>query len=125
MTAEQLKLFSDLYKTFIGRCEHICHNLLKDLNKYRFMSEFTLDVDLNRVECCGSDYSRFGIDGEYYECFPSDLLYKSDEEILQWKNKILENQRKVEEEIEKLKQKREQDCEYQRYLELKRKFEKL
>lgn len=124
MTVEQLKLYTDFHSEFTKRCEYICHTLLKDLNKYRFMSEFTLDVDSDKVECCGSDVARYGIDGEYYECFPSDLLYKADEEILQWKNKILENKRKVEEEIEKLKQKREQDCEYQRYLELKRKFEK-
>jgi hypothetical protein len=124
MTAEQVKLLCDLYTNFVGRCEYICHTLLKDLNKYRFMTEFTLDVDSDKVECCGSDVSRYGIDGEYYEFFPVDLIYKSDEEILQWKNEILESQRKVEEELEKLKRQRELDCEYQRYLELKHKFEK-
>lgn len=88
------------------------------------MREYTLDIDSNNVKCCGFDISRYGIDGEYHDCFPSDFIYKSDEEILQWKNEILEKQRKEHEEKEKLKQKREQDCEYQRYLEPKRKFEK-
>lgn len=124
ISKEQLILLCDLYTKFVDRCEYICHTLLKDLNEFRFMTEFTLDVDLNRVECCGSDYSRYGIDGDYYETFPVDFIYKSDEEILQWKNEILEKQRKEKEEKEKLRQKREQDCEYQRYLELKRKFEK-
>lgn len=124
MTTEQVKLLCDLYTKFIDRCEHICHNLLKDLNEFSFMTEFTLVIDLNRVECCGSDYNRFGLFGEYYEHFPVDFIYKSDEEILQWKNEILEKRRKEKEEKEKLKQQHELDCEYQRYLELKRKFEK-
>jgi hypothetical protein len=124
MTTEQVKLLCDLYTKFVDRCEYICHTLLKDLNKYRFMTEFTLDVDSDKVECCGSDVYRYGIDDEYYEFFPVDLIYKSDEEILQWKNEILEKQRKEKEEKEKIKQQYEQDCEYQRYLELKHKFEK-
>ena len=124
MTTEQLKLFSDLTTKFNDRCKYICHTLLKDLNKYRFMSKFKLNVDSDEVDCSGYDIARYGLDGNYYETFPVDLIYKSDEEILQWKNEILEKQRKEKEEKEKLKQKREQDCEYQRYLELKRKFEK-
>lgn len=124
MKTEQLKLFSDLYIKFNKRCEYICHTLLKDLNNYRFMSHFDLDTDSNEVDCYGQDRDWFGAGEEHYEWFPSDFIYKSDEEILKWKNEILEKQRKEKEEKEKIRQQRELDCEYQRYLELKRKFEK-
>jgi hypothetical protein len=121
MKVEQLKLFTDLYTKFNKRCGHICHNLLKDLNNYKFMYQYELSTDSSKVNCWGSndDYCE-----EYYDSFPTDFIYKSDEEILQWKNEILEKQRKEKEEKEKIKRQRELDCEYQRYLELKRKFEK-
>jgi tyrosyl-tRNA synthetase len=121
MKTEQLKLFNDLYAKFNKRCGHICHNLLKDLNNYKFMYQYELSSDSSKVNCWGSndDYCE-----EYYDSFPSDFIYKSDEEILQWKNEILEKQRKEKEEKEKIKRQHELDCEYQKYIELKRKFEK-
>lgn len=123
MTAEQLKLFSYFYTKFNDRCSYICHTLLKDLNNYKFMSKFKLDTDLNEVDCYGEVDSRYECE-ECYECFPADFIYKSDEEILQWKNEILEKQRKEREEKEKIRQQREQEIKYQKYMELKRVFEK-
>jgi hypothetical protein len=124
MSEEQLKLFTDLYAKFNKRCEYICHTLLKDLRNYRFMYRYELSTDESEVDCWGSDNDWFGAGKQYYDRFPIDFIYKSDEEILQWKNEILEKQRKAKEEKEKLRQQREQECEYQRYLELKRKYEK-
>lgn len=121
MTESQLNLYSYFHSEFNKRCGHICHNLLKDLNNFNFMYQFEVSADSSKVNCWGSndDYCE-----EYYDQFPVDFIYKVDEEILQWKNEILEKQRKEKEEKEKIKRQRELDCEYQRYLELKRKFEK-
>lgn len=124
MTAEQLKLFNDLNTKFNERCEYICRTLLKDLNKFSFMTRFELDMNFNEVDCYGSSNDYYVSDTEYYERFPLDFIYKSDEEILQWKNEILEEQRKEKEEKEKIRKQREKDIEYQKYMELKRKFEK-
>jgi hypothetical protein len=124
MSEEQLKLFTDLYAKFNKRCEYICQNLLNDLRNYKFMYRFELSTDNSEVDCWGSDDDWCGEGDEHYDRFPIDFIYKSDEEILQWKNEILEKQRKAKEKKEKLRQQREQECEYQRYIELKRKFEK-
>lgn len=121
MTESQLKLYSYFHSEFSKRCSYICHTLLKDLRNYDFMYRFELSTDFSEVDCYGTDDD---YDEEYYDHFPVDFIYKSDEEILQWKNEILEKQRKEKEEKEKIKRQRELDCEYQRYLELKRKFEK-
>ena len=121
MTESQLQLYSYFNSEFNKRCRHICHNLLKDLNNYKFMYRYELSADSFKVDCWGSDDDYCE---EYYDSLPTDFIYKSDEEILQWKNEILEKQRKAKEEKEKIKRQRELDCEYQRYLELKRKFEK-
>lgn len=94
MTAEQLKLFNDLYTKFNKRCEYICRTLLKDLNKFSFMTKFELDMNFNEVDCYGSSNDYYESDTEYYECFPLEFIYKSDEEILQWKNEILEKKKK-------------------------------
>lgn len=122
MTAERLKLFGELYIEFVKRCEHICHNLLKDLDDYVFMSKFKLDSSFNEVDCWPAPGMLCECE-EYYESFPADFIYKSDEEILRWKEEILEKRRKEKEENEELKQHRELVDEYQKYLELKRKFE--
>lgn len=124
MTAEQLKLFSYFQTEFNNRCRYICCTLLYDLRNYNFMYRFELSPDDSEVDCWGSDNDYCGEGEQYYDRFPSNFIYKSDEEILQWKNEILEKQRKEKEKKEKLKQQRELDCEYQKYLELKHKFEK-
>lgn len=123
MTEEQLKLYSYFNSEFNKRCYYICQNLLNNLRNYRFMYRFELSTDDSEVDCWGSDDDWCGEGEQHYDRFPIDFIYKSDEEILQWKNEILEKQRKAKEEKEKLRQQREQECEYQRYLELKRKFE--
>lgn len=116
MTPGQLRLYNDLRIEFISRCEHICY-LLKDLRNYRFMSKFKLDLDNDEVDCW-DEY-----DGLWHR-FPVDFIYKPDDEIIQWKNEMLEKERKEKEENEKLEQEKERKEKYRKFLELKRVFEK-
>lgn len=124
MKTEQLKLFSDLYTKFNDRCSYICHTLLKDLNNFNFMYKYELDIYSSEVDCYGSDNDWTGEGDEFYDCFPLEFIYKPDEEILQWKNEKLEEQRKEREEKEKIRKQRELDEKYKKYMELKRIFEK-
>lgn len=94
MTEEQLKLYSYFQSEFNKRCEYICHTLLKDLRNYRFMYRFELSTDESEVDCWGSDNDWCGEGEQHYDRFPTDFIYKSDEEILQWKNEILEKKKK-------------------------------
>lgn len=122
MTVGQLRLYNDLRIEFIRRCEHICY-LLKDLRNYRLMSQFELDLDIDE-EDCWQEVDCWDEHGHYYERFPAEFIYKSDEEILQWKDEVLEKQRKEKEEKEKIKQREEQKMKCQKFLQLKRIFEK-
>lgn len=124
MKTEQLKLFCDLYTKFNDRCSYICHTLLKDLKNFNFMYKYELDIYGSEVDCYGSDNDWCGEGEEFYDCFPLEFIYKSDEEILQWKNEILEELRKEREEKEKIRKQQELDEKYKKYMELKRIFEK-
>lgn len=53
MTESQLQLYSYFNSEFNKRCSHICHNLLKDLNNYKFMYRYELSTDSSKVDCWG------------------------------------------------------------------------
>lgn len=120
MKKEKLEQYLQLDYEFKNRCYYIANTLLRGLDNFGFMDEFT--IDNNDVVCHGEE-SFCGVVTKYDGIFPLDLIYSSDEDVIKYKENILAQRKKEKEEREKRNKQREHDCEYQRYLELKRKYE--
>ena len=82
-----------LQDMFQARCETVC-GLLTPLNdSYRYLSEFEI-ID-NEVWGEGDEYWSYGGHEQYSQKFPSNFLWKDDEDIKQYVEDELKNENRL------------------------------
>ena len=115
-----------LQDMFQARCETVC-GLLTPLNdSYRYLSEFEI-ID-NEVWGEGDEYWSYGGHEQHSQKFPSNFLWKDDEDIKQYVEDELKKREQDKEEerlrIQKLQEEAQEKRDREEYERLKKKFEK-
>lgn len=124
MRYEDVQDYILLQDMFQARCETVC-GLLTPLNdSYRYLSEFEI-ID-NEVWGEGDEYVGYG-GTEYHSAkFPSNFLWKDDEEIKQYVEDELKKREQAKEEerlrIQKLQEEAQEKRDREEYERLKKKF---
>ena len=125
MRYEEVQDYIHLQDMFQTRCEEVC-GLLTPLNDF-YKCLDTFEIIDNEVFGEGDEYLGYGESDHHSAKFPSNFLWKDDEEIKQYVEDEL-NKRREAEEAERLRFKKAQE-EFQEMLDrkeyerLKKKFE--
>ena len=121
ITEEALKQYYQFERDFEATCKHICELLVRLNKKY--------GVDFDKFEvpekdgwqginCIYYDYC-MGECEAYHEFFPVELLFMTDDEINEWiDERLAEERKKAEEEQRKKELKKQQDAEKKRKRDL-------
>ena len=124
MRYEDVQDYILLQDMFQARCETIC-GLLTPLNdSYRYLNEFEI-LD-NEVLGEGDEYLGYGEYDHYSQKFPSNFLWKDDEEIKQYVEDELKKREQAKEaerlRIQKLQEEAQEKQDREEYERLKKKF---
>lgn len=125
MTEKDVQDYILLQDMFQARCETIC-GLLTPLNdSYRYLSEF--EISDNEVWGEGDEYWSYGGHEHHSAKFPSNFLWKDDEEIKQYVEDELKKREQAKEaerlRIQKLQEEAQEKRDREEYERLKKKFE--
>ena len=128
MTQKELSDYILLQDIFQRRCEEICRMLTPLNDSYRYLSDFEIYSDPDEVWGEGDEYWSYGGHEHHSQKFPSNFLWKDDEEIKQYVEDELKR-REQEKEAERLRIQRIQEeaqekRDIEEYERLKKKFEK-
>ena len=124
MRYEDVQDYILLQDMFQVRCEKVC-GLLTPLNdSYRYLSEF--EIDDNVVWGEGDEYIGYGGSEHHSAKFPSNFLWKDDEEIKQYVEDELKKRERAKEaerlRIQKLQEDAQEKRDREEYERLKAKF---
>jgi hypothetical protein len=113
-----------LQAMFQARCEDVCW-LLRPLNdSYGYLSEF--EISDNEVWGEGDEYWQYGGHEHHSQKFPSNFLWKNDEEIKQYVEDELKKREQAKEaerlRIQKLQEEAQEKRDREEYERLKKKF---
>lgn len=122
MTSEQIKLYKELQNELYESAERVAKYFVKIDPSYKFIDSWELDE--NEVEGSGTETWRFGGYENHYVYFDTKWLYATDKELQKYVDSILEETEKKRQEELKEKQDKAKEQKYQKYLELKKEFEK-
>ena len=125
MTEKNLSEYILLQDIFQRRCEEVCRMLTPLNDSYRYLETFEI-ID-NEVYGEGDAYYGYGGHEHHSQKFPSNFLWKDDEEIKQYVEDELKKreQAKIEEQLrmEKLVEEALEKRDREEYERLKKKFE--
>jgi hypothetical protein len=126
MRYEDVKDYIQLQDMIQARCEEVC-GLLTPLNdSYRYLTDFEINLDTDEIWGEGDEYLGYGESDLHSAKFPSNFLWKDDEEIKQYVEDELNKRREVEEskrlEIQKLLKEVQERKDREEYERLKKKF---
>lgn len=124
MRYEDVQDYILLQDMFQVRCEEVCY-LLRLLNdSYRYLSEF--EISDNEVWGEGDEYVGYGGYEHHSAKFPSNFLWKDDEEIKQYVEDELKKREQAKEaerlRIQKLQEEAQEKRDREEYERLKKKF---
>ena len=127
MRYEDLQDYIQLQDMFQARCEEVC-GLLTPLNdSYKYLTDFEIYLDTDEVLGEGDEYLGYGEYDQHSAKFPSNFLWKDDEEIKQYVEdelKKLEQAKEAERlRIQKLQEDAQEKQDREEYERLKKKFE--
>ena len=128
MTQKELSDYILLQDIFQRRCEEVCGLLIPLNDSYNYLSDFEIYSDPDEVWGEGDEYWSYGGHEHHSQKFPSNFLWKDDEEIKQYVEDELKR-REQEKEAERLRIQRIQEeakekRDIEEYERLKKKFEK-
>ena len=126
MRYEDVQDYILLQDMFQVRCEDVCR-LLRPLNdSYGYLSEF--EISDNEVLGEGDEYVGYGGYEHHSANFPSNFLWKDDEDIKQYVEDELKKREDAKEaerlRIQKLQEEAQEKRDREEYERLKKKFEK-
>ena len=126
MRYEDVQDYILLQDMFQVRCEDVCR-LLRPLNdSYGYLSEF--EISDNEVLGEGDEYVGYGGSEHHSANFPSNFLWKDDEDIKQYVEDELKKREDAKEaerlRIQKLQEEAQEKRDREEYERLKKKFEK-
>lgn len=125
MTEKDVQDYILLQDMFQARCEAICGLLTPLNNSYRYLETFEI-ID-NEVYGEGDEYYGYGGYEHHSQKFPSNFLWKDDEEIKQYVEDELKKREQAKEaerlRIQKLQEEAQEKRDKEEYERLKKKFE--
>ena len=125
MKYEDVQDYILLQDMFQARCETICRLLTPLNDSYRYLSEF--EIWNNEVLGEGDEYLGYGESDHHSAKFPSNFLWKDDEEIKQYVEDELNKREQAKEaerwRIQKLQEDAQEKRDREEYERLKKKFE--
>ena len=124
MRYEDVQDYILLQDMFQVRCEDVCRLLIPLNDSYGYLSEF--EISDNEVFGEGDVYWSYGGHEHYSQKFPSNFLWKDDEEIKQYVEDELKKREQAKENerlrIQKLQEEAQEKRDREEYERLKKKF---